>query len=457
MSDNPNRYSGPGAVPGAISLLEKMAVPMHSLLVDRGGQLVHESYWDPWKRDDLHRIYSCTKSFVALAIGSLVKDGLVSLDDHVIDFFPEHVEKPVHPWLGSMSVRDALMMRTCHRMTTYKIGRNGRFIPSWRTDWVKSFFDTEPDHEPGSVFIYDTSSSHTLASLVERLSGKDFVSYLREKFLDRLGVSPMTYVLKDPEGNPCGGSGLMMRPVDLLSVICAIGRGQLCDVIDAGFLKDATSPLSPTLRGNCGVETGYGYFFWTDDDGSFAMMGLGGQYAVYNPEKDIAVVTTADTQGMKCGDMAIRKAISMIFDDCTGESATSSDLCLRSLKGEGRSNVECGEYIFENSAWDSLSLDYDNGGGVLEVHAMETVYSIPFAFNQNRIFQFPVELSSPAAASAAVLPDGSIQILVQLLGCELGSMDIHISQGQDSITVVSSLSGEVSFKGFDLVATGRRR
>ena len=75
----------------AISYLESQGVPMHSLIVARKGMIAAEIYWKPWNRNKLHRVYSCTKSFVSLAISFLVDDGLIELDDYITDFFPEYL------------------------------------------------------------------------------------------------------------------------------------------------------------------------------------------------------------------------------------------------------------------------------------------------------------------------------------------------------------------------------
>src|SRR5690606_7533625 len=89
-------------------------------------------------------------------------------------------------------------------------------------DWVGSFFDTEPTHPPGSLFIYDTSSSHTLCALVERLTGKPMLDYLRDKFLDNIGFSREAYIIPDPFGVSMGGSGLMATPMDIMKFGVAI-------------------------------------------------------------------------------------------------------------------------------------------------------------------------------------------------------------------------------------------
>ena len=216
MTDMPHTIS-PGGILRALDYLAENKVEMHSLLVAEKGKLCCEAYWDPWKRDSLHRMYSVTKSFVSIAIGCLEHDGLISIDDRIAAYFPEYASLP--PELSLLTIRNMLMMRTCYRTTTYKAGGRSSYIPSWQKEWVRSFFSSKPDHDPGMFFIYDTSSTHVLASLVERVSGTDFVSFIRSTFLSGLDISGDTYITKDPEGRPAGGSGLMMRPIDLLKVI----------------------------------------------------------------------------------------------------------------------------------------------------------------------------------------------------------------------------------------------
>lgn len=63
-------------------------------------------------------------------------------------------------------------MRTCYESTTFK---------RYDGDWVESFFRVTPDHVPGTVFNYDTSASHVLAALVEKLTGMDMLDYLRKR------------------------------------------------------------------------------------------------------------------------------------------------------------------------------------------------------------------------------------------------------------------------------------
>ena len=130
-----------------LSEIDIRGISMHSFLLCKDDCLVAEGYYAPVKKDDLHRMFSVTKSFVSIAIGLLQEEGRLSLDDSIVKFFPEYVPNTseTHPWLLATTIRDMLSMRSCHASTTYD-----KF--SSKTDWVKSFFTVAPTHKPGPVF-----------------------------------------------------------------------------------------------------------------------------------------------------------------------------------------------------------------------------------------------------------------------------------------------------------------
>lgn len=192
-----------------IDRLQRRQIPMHSLLIMRHDRLVFEGYYAPCTADSPHRMFSISKSFTSIAVGLLIDEGKLSLDDPIIQYFPEKLpaKENIHPWISQMTIRDMLMMRSCHASTTYKL--------DMQSDWVASFFTTPPTHAPGTLFHYDTSAAHTLCALVEKLSGRTLLDYLKEK-LHILGFSQESYMLKDPFGVSMGGSGLVALPLDLM-------------------------------------------------------------------------------------------------------------------------------------------------------------------------------------------------------------------------------------------------
>ena len=292
-----------------LSEIDIRGISMHSFLLCKDDCLVAEGYYAPVKKDDLHRMFSVTKSFVSIAIGLLQEEGRLSLDDSIVKFFPEYVPNTseTHPWLLATTIRDMLSMRSCHASTTYD-----KF--SSKTDWVKSFFTVAPTHKPGTVFHYDTSATHTLCALVEKLTNMKMLDYLRNKVLNEIGFSQEAYCLTDGFGVSMGGSGLMATSRDLMCfALLILNNGKLNgkQYISANYIKEATSFQTATcVTGPVPSESqGYGLQFWVGEHNSSVCYGMGGQLAILLPEYNTAIVTTADTQGYQGGNQVIYDAI----------------------------------------------------------------------------------------------------------------------------------------------------
>ena len=446
----------------AIRRLTEEGVPMHSLLIARNGKLVSETYWKPWEREKLHRLYSITKSFVSLGTGCLVKDGLVTLDDRIASYFPEYLPSPVPEEISSMTIRDMLMMRTCHRRTTYKEGSSSwDYVTSYCDNWTESFFKVKPDHDPGTLFYYDTSSPHTLGALIEKLTGMDLADYLRKHFLDALGASERTYFVKDPAGTSVGGSGLMMRPIDLLSVMQMVMDGGY-GLVPADYLKEATSRLSETETGSRGLRDtdqncGYGFQFWRMSHDSYAMLGLGGQIALAIPEKRIVAVTTADTQADRSWERLILDSLWDIagYSDDGDEDA---ELEIPKLSTPVRKDFPKAEYAFNENmlGFRNLRVRVSGECGDIGIRRNDDIFSFTFTFGENTLNPFPIAPMSPAYVSAAWLEDGTLGVLVQFSGEELGTLKLQLAFSGSRLTVKSLLHGELHLDGFTGTAAGCR-
>lgn len=288
-----------------IERLERKQIPMHSLLLMHRDRLICECYFPPINADTLHRMFSITKSFTGIAIGLLADEGRLSLDDKITDYFPEKVPEDVHPYIADMTIRNMLMMRTCHEKTTYKLDMS--------TDWVESFFTTQPTHPAGTVFHYDTSSAHTLCALVEKLSGMDMLDYIKMK-LAPVGFSERSYLLKDPFGISIGGSGLVATSMDLLKFgIFLYRRGNIDgeQLLSASYIDAATSCLTATaVTAPLPSEAcGYGMQIWRTQKNGYVCYGMGGQLIIVLPDYELICVTTADTQGIGGGNQQIYDAL----------------------------------------------------------------------------------------------------------------------------------------------------
>lgn len=273
-------------------------VTLHGFTLVQGKEVLAEEYYAPFHENSLHRMFSVAKSFTSLAIGLLCDEGKISLDDKICDYFPEKLpEEGAHPWLAELTIRQMLTMTTCYASTTFK-----RYDSK---DWTESFFRVAPDHPAGTLFSYDTSSSHTLAALVEKLTGMSMLDYLRVKVLDQIGFSKEAYIIPDEVGVSQGGSGLVCTLRDMTAVACLCrdyGMYEGEQLLPRWYIEEAmadsvTTELQPVID----EQQGYGYMFWRTRHNGYCMYGMGGQLALIFPQHDLVFTTIADTQGMNAG------------------------------------------------------------------------------------------------------------------------------------------------------------
>lgn len=456
--------------------LDSYLVPMHSFLILRHKKLVLNAYWKPWQEESLHRMYSVTKSFVSIAIGVLVKDGRVKLSDSVASYFPEYAKSCTDERILACTIEDLLVMSSCHRRTSYKEGSsNWSYIPSFQKDWTASFFSVASDHDPGALFIYDTSGTQVLASIVEKVANMPLLDFLRTNFLSGTSFSKDAYILEEPNGHSAGGSGLLCRSRDLLYALYSVYKND-GEYISKEYIEMATSKRISNSLGSrfslLDTSSGYGYQIWINSHG-WMMYGMGSQLAIAIPEKDMLVVTTADTQG-------IEGAEALIFD-CIWDIANSADdsidedkaayrelcsyvdsLSVRKAGCVGYSKIEDEisgrSYSFDRNTLigaDGFSISFsdDKKTGMISILSGKMEYTYPFGMAFNIETTLPFIKYGKALSSASWQDERTLAILVQYIGQELGYQIIQVNFAQDRATMFAKQIGEVSFQGINGVAS----
>lgn len=301
--------------------VDRERICLHGFLLVRQGQVAAEGYWAPFTPERLHRMYSVSKSFVSLAVGLLIDEGKLSLDDTVISFFPDKLPPDLHPWLAEATVRDLLMMATPHSENAYT--RND-------ADWAWCFFNKKPSHPAGTVFSYDTAATVVLNTIVERISGMPFLQFMRPRLLDPIGASPNVWCVQTPEGTSWGGSGVQCTLRDLARVaLLCLNRGRWGDrqLISQAYIDAATSQqIDNSASGNAG----YGYQIWREKENGFSFRGMGSQLALCFPDKDFVFTCIADTQGASDGvdeicDAMRQELLPFLADQALPENQDSLD------------------------------------------------------------------------------------------------------------------------------------
>lgn len=277
-----------------LRVLDERELSTHSILIARGDHLVCEAYWAPFTRETKHRMYSQTKSYVGLAVRLLAEDGLISLEDPIIKYFPDMLPETVHPYLKMMTIRNMLMMRTCFDDYQYGIF----WFTSGTDDRVKLYFSNRPAMMPGTMYRYDSSGSFVLGALVERLTGKKFLDYLRDKCLNAIGFSADAYCLECPGGWSWGDSALVCTPLDMLKFgrfVGTKGRWEGRQILPARIFEEAFRETTDNFDGGYRTfgHNGYCSQFWHFYDNSVGFNGMHDQFTLYDPDTDITFTCTS--------------------------------------------------------------------------------------------------------------------------------------------------------------------
>ncbi len=274
-----------------LETLESYGYDTHSIIMARGDDIFAEAYYAPYNEKSLNRMYSVSKSFVSIAAGAAIDEGLFSLDDRLVDFFSEYSPDMTDELLCRVTVRDLLSMRTS--MTT---------DPAWwgASDRVAAYFKQRSTQVPNTNFHYDSAGSFLVAAIIEKLTGKPYIEYMKDKFLRRLGFSEESYSLLAPGGHSHADSALMCTARDLLTfgrLVINEGYADGEQLVSRDYVKTATSKLCDCK--NAGdVPTsycdGYGYLFWTMPDGCYCCVGMADQYIFFDPAHDFIFTITSE-------------------------------------------------------------------------------------------------------------------------------------------------------------------
>jgi CubicO group peptidase (beta-lactamase class C family) len=283
----------PAAVRRLVDHLDRLE-NVHSVMVLRHGRVIAESWWHPHTADRPHTMFSVSKSFTSTAVGIAIHEGLLTLDDRVIDLLPEDAPADPSEFLRAMRVRDLLTMTTGHGASTMEgIGRTIS-LPGVR--WARAILAQPVEHEPGTHFVYNTGATYLLSAILHRLTGERLLDYLTPRLLAPLGITHAAWE-QDPDGIDTGGFGLSITTEEMaafgqLYLQGGVWAGE--QLVPAAWVAAATVKQVPNGPHDWPEwNQGYGYQFWQCRHGAYRADGAFGQYVVVWPEKDLVITMTS--------------------------------------------------------------------------------------------------------------------------------------------------------------------
>ena len=289
---------------------------LHSIMVIQHGKVLEEKFFVP---DTAHVLHSVSKTFTSTAVGFAISEGLLNLDDRIVDLFPDSVPENASDTLKRVTIRHLLTMNSGHGKDPTSAVRNKD------TDWIRSFMEWPIEYEPGTCYCYNSLGTYVLSAAVQKVTGEKVVDYLESRLWNPLGIEKPVWQ-ESPAGINTGGWGLFLHTEDLARMgLCILNDGMFRgkQVIPADWVKEMSAnqvPSSPAgmnlvqMRSR-GMDPagsdwlqGYGYQMWRCRHGGFRADGAQGQYIIILPEQDAVVVTTANIGNMQ-------QEINLIWDN----------------------------------------------------------------------------------------------------------------------------------------------
>jgi CubicO group peptidase (beta-lactamase class C family) len=253
-----------------------------SVLVMRHGTRVFERYYRGASAAQEHDVFSITKSVVSILVGiELSRGRLHRLDQRLVDFFPERLERDADPRVRAITLRDLLTMTAGYRATPLPAGE----------DVTRTLLNRPLATDPGATFFYDDGSAHLLSAILTKTSGTSTERLAREVLFEPLGIRHARW-LSDRQGTTLGSTGLLLRARDLLTLgelYLRHGRWHGEQIVPAAWVREST-------RAQVRIPGGfaYGYLWWvnTGPHGGFLAQGYAGQLLAVVPRDEVVVAVS---------------------------------------------------------------------------------------------------------------------------------------------------------------------
>ena len=334
------------AVSALIDRLEDQDGMVHSYMLLRHGKVIAEGHWEPFNAATPHALYSISKSFVSMAIGLAVDDGLMSIDDRVVKFFPEEAKINNDERLGEMRVRDLMAMASGQMGDTF-----AAMCAAASGEAAKAFFEMPMKDDPGRLFRYMSGNTAMLSLIHAKATGeKDLIAYLKPRVFDKLGIDASRWPRLKDGTTVIGGSGFELKTEDLartclLLLNNGMWRGER--ILPLWWVKQATSRQTPygnvtdSVLSLHGAKTegaakpddwqlGYGWQLWMGHHESFRLCGALGQIGTVIPDRDIIFVSTAG--GRSSNKPSLNAFYDTILPELSDEPLPENPAALKKLR-----------------------------------------------------------------------------------------------------------------------------
>ena len=268
-----------------------------ALLVLHNGKLRLERYGLGFDKDGRWTSFSVAKSFTSTLVGAALRDGFIkSLDDKVSTYIPDMKGSAY----DDVSVRQLLTMTSGVRWSedyadpNSDVAKFNNHRPEAGVDALVSYMRKLPRDVPaGTRWLYSTGETNLVGVLVSQATQKPLADYLAEKIWQPVGMEHQATWLLSKTGQEISGCCLQATARDYARFGQFMVNGATVNghsIVPDGWLAEATTSRTPIGQ----PGRGYGYQWWTYDEGSYSARGIFGQGIFIDPARKLVIVSNAN-------------------------------------------------------------------------------------------------------------------------------------------------------------------
>lgn len=392
-----------------VELLENLraaGTEVHSFMLLRHGKICAQGWYRPYAPEIPHIMFSFSKSITSTAIGFAVQEGLLSLEEKLVDLFPDRLPENPGENLKACTVSHLLMMGCGQeKEINFTIAEK---------DWITAFLHQPFVYRPGTHFLYNTVGTNMLSAVLQKKTGQTLTQFLEPRLFAPLGITGAKCFLLE-NGVEAGGFGYKLKTEDMarfMEFVRCRGSWQGTQLLNAQWFDLATSKqISNAQNPQPDWQSGYGYQFWRcSPEGVFRADGAFGQYGIVMPDKEAVLVMTSCEMNMQATlnvfwdtlllalqdaplpeDHPAQATLSHVLNTLSLPEILSEDVLETQADLEKRrflpkDTLPCfttlaggaGRFVRENGSLSALSFSFDpKTGAVLHVEDSDKSYCLP--------------------------------------------------------------------------------
>lgn len=263
---------------------------------------------EPFSFEEPMLVYSLSKSFTSACVGIAQSEGLLNIEERIVDIFPEKCPEVISENLAKMRIKDCLCMTSGHDACIFSQLR-------YEADPVGYFLAQPVAYEPGTTFVYSTAATYICGAAVEKRSGMRLIDYLYEKVLSKMGIEKPEW-RRCLDGSCHGGTGLIISSDIVTKFGIMIRDGGVYNgkqIVPAEWIKTASSIHAETPRSRTpDWAAGYGYQFWMNAKEGFRGDGAYGQLCMIFPKRNMVFTMLCESASMQKEVDSIYKLLDVI-------------------------------------------------------------------------------------------------------------------------------------------------